>query len=128
VPNIRQKVYIKVKEEHVIEQDISPFKALDFIRDNSKKLGQLKGSVYAHTELRKVKKARLMLLANDCKTQSEKEAYAYANQEYEEHIRDTEELISEYETLRVLYVAAEAKIEVWRSLESSARMEGKSTL
>lgn len=112
----------------MIEEEISPFKALDFIRDNAKKLGQLKGSVYANTELRKVKKARLMLMATDSKTQSEKEAYAYANKEYEEHIFNTEELIAEYETLRVLFVAAEAKIEVWRSLESSARAEGKSTL
>lgn len=112
----------------MIEQDISPFKSLDFIRDNAKKLGQLKGSVYANTELRKVKKARLMLMATDLKTQSEKEAYAYSQKEYEQHILDTEEIIAEYEALRVLYVAAEAKIEVWRSLESSARMEGKSTV
>jgi hypothetical protein len=100
------------------DTDISPFKALDFIRDNAQKLGNLKGAVYAHTELRKTKKARLMLLATDLKTQSEKEAYAYAQESYEDHIKDT---------LRILVMAAEAKIEVWRSLESSARAEGKAT-
>ena len=109
------------------DADISPFKALDFIRDNAQKLGNLKGAVYAHTELRKTKKARLMLLATDLKTQSEKEAYAYAQESYEDHIKDTEELIAMYETLRILVMAAEAKIEVWRSLESSARVEGKAT-
>jgi len=36
--------------------------------------------------------------------------------------------IEEAERLRWLMIAAEAKIEVWRSLESSARMEGKSTI
>ena len=107
--------------------EISPFKALDFIRDNAKRLGHLKGAVYANTELRKTKKARLMLLATDLKTQSEKEAYAYAQESYEQHIFDTEGLIAEYETLRVLMLAAESKIEVWRSLESSARAEGRAT-
>jgi len=109
------------------DADISPFKALDFIRDNAQKLGNLKGAVYAHTELRKTKKARLMLMAKDLKTQSEKEAYAYAQESYEQHILDTEELIAMYEALRVLMLAAESKIEVWRSLESTARSEGRST-
>lgn len=107
--------------------EISPFLALDFIRDNAKKLGHLKGAVYANTELRKVKKARLMLMATDLKTQSEKEAYAYAQESYEQHILFTESVIADYEALRVLMVAAEAKIEVWRSLESSARAEGRAT-
>lgn len=107
--------------------DISPFKALDFIRDNAEKLGSLKGAVYAHTELRKTKKARLMLMATDLKTQSEKEAYAYAQESYEDHIKETEELIAMFETLRILMLAAESKIEVWRSLESTARAEGKAT-
>lgn len=109
------------------KDDISPFKALDFIRDNAQKLGNLKGAVYANTELRKTIKARLMLTATDLKTQSEKESYAYAQDSYEQHIKDTDELIAMYETLRILMLAAEAKIEVWRSLESTARAEGKST-
>ena len=108
-------------------EDISPFKALDFIRDNAKKLGQLKGSVYAYTELRKTIKARLMLQATDLKTQSEKEAYAYAQESYEKHIKETDDLIAEYEALRLLVIAAEAKIEVWRSLEASGRMEMRAT-
>jgi len=108
--------------------EISPFLALDFIRDNAKRLGHLKGAVYANTELRKVKKSRLMLMATDLKTQTEKEAYAYAQESYEQHILDTAEIIAEYDTLRALMIAAEAKIEVWRSLESSARAEGKATL
>lgn len=109
------------------ENEISPYKALDFIRDNAEKLGRLKGAVYAHTELRKSVKSKLMLLANDLKTQNEKEAFAYSQQEYIDHIKKTDDLIAEYETLRILVLAAEAKIEVWRSLESTARAEGKAT-
>ncbi len=108
------------------EHDISPFQALDFIRDNAKKLGALKGRMVYMTEKRKTIKAMLMSHSSE-KTESAKETYAYSHVEYKTHLQELADAVSEYETMRILMVAAEAKIEVWRSLESSARAEGKAT-
>lgn len=107
--------------------EISPFKALDFIRDNAEAYAQAKANVIYMTEYRKTMKAMLMNEAYEAKTQSEKESYAYAHQSYKEHLRSLATAIEQCEKLRWLMVAAEAKIEVWRSLESSARAEGRST-
>jgi len=106
--------------------DISPFKALDFIRDNASAYAEAKANVVYMTEFRKTRKA-LLMNESDAKTESAKESYAYAHPAYLQHLEALKESIAEAEKLRWLMIAAEAKIEVWRSLESSARAEGKST-
>jgi len=108
------------------DADISPFKALDFIRDNANAYAEAKANVVYMTEFRKTKKAILMNESN-AKTESAKESYAYANPSYTQHLEALRQAIVEAERLRWLMIAAEAKIEVWRSLESSARAEGRST-
>lgn len=110
----------------MINDDISPFKALDFIRDNANAYAEAKANVVYMTEFRKTKKA-LLMNESDAKTESAKESYAYANPSYTQHLEALRDAITEAERLRWLMIAAEAKIEVWRSLESSARAEGKST-
>lgn len=108
------------------EQDLSPFKALDFIRDNAPAYAQAKANVIYMTEYRKTIKATLMASSTE-KTESAKETYAYSHSDYKRHLVDLQTAIATCERLRWLMVAAEAKIEVWRSLESSARAEGRST-
>lgn len=108
------------------EQDLSPFKALDFIRDNAPAYAQAKANVIYMTEYRKTIKAMLMSSCGE-KTESAKETYAYSHSDYKRHLVDMQTAIAACERLRWLMVAAEAKIEVWRSLESSARAEGRST-
>ena len=105
---------------------ISPFAALDFIRDNAEAYAEAKAAVLYLTEYRKTKKA-LLMIESDSKTESAKESYAYAHSEYITHIKALAVAVQEAERLRWLMVAAEAKIEVWRSLEASARIEMKST-
>lgn len=107
-------------------ETINPFKALDFIRDNAGKFAQAKANVTYMTEFRKSVKAQLM---NNCeaKTESAKESYAYGHTTYMSHLKALSDAIEECEKLRWQMVAAEAKIEVWRSLESSARAEGRAT-
>lgn len=109
-----------------MNDEISPFKALDFIRDNAALYAEAKGNVVYMTEYRKSLKALLMA---ECmaETQSAKEAYAYAHPKYVLHLQGLKEAIEQAEKMRWLMVAAEAKIEVWRSLESTARAEGRST-
>jgi len=109
-----------------MKDDISPYKALDFIRDNAAAYAQAKANVVYLTEYRKTIKANLMAESSE-KTESAKETYAYSHQFYAQHLEALRDAIAEAERLRWLLVAAEAKIEVWRSLESSARAEGRST-
>jgi hypothetical protein len=103
--------------------NINPYEAMDFLRDKAGEAGALKGQVYVLTEMRKTVKAKLMMLAIDAKSEAAKETYAYAHPDLEAHIYKTGEAIAEYETLRLLIVAAESKLEAWRSLEASARNE-----
>ena len=108
------------------EQDISPFKALDFIRDNAPAYAQAKANVVYMTEFRKTIKASLMASSSE-RTESAKETFAYSHPDYKAHLMALQQAVAEAERLRWLMIAAEAKIEVWRSLESSARAEGRST-
>lgn len=108
-------------------EQISPYKALDFIRDNAPIYAEAKANVLYLTEYRKSLKAMLMAASTE-KTESAKETYAYSHETYREHLRALAAAVTEAERLRWLMVAAEAKIEVWRSLESTARSEGKSTI
>ena len=104
-------------------ENINPYEAMDFLRDNAQTAGDLKKQVYIYTEMKKTVKARLMNMAIDAKTEAAKDRFADAHEEIEKHIYETGEAIAEYETLRLLITAAEAKLEAWRSLEASARNE-----
>jgi hypothetical protein len=108
------------------EHDISPFRALDFMRDHAKELGAKKGRMIYLQEKRKTVKAMLMATSSE-KTESAKETYAYSHDDYKAHLEELAEAVADYETIRIQMAAAEAKIEVWRSLESSARAEGRAT-
>jgi hypothetical protein len=116
----------KTEQDSQMNEDISPFKALDFIRDNAATYGEAKANVVYMTEYRKTIKATLMASSSE-RTESAKETYAYSHDDYKKHLIALAQAVSECERLRWLMVAAEAKIEVWRSLESSARAEGKAT-
>jgi len=108
------------------EQNINPYKALDFIRDNAAEYAQAKANVVYMTEYRKTVKASLMASSSE-RTESAKETYAYSHDDYKKHLLSLAQAVEQCERLRWLMVAAEAKIEVWRSLESSARAEGRAT-
>lgn len=106
--------------------EISPFKALDFIRDNAEAYANAKANVVYMTEYRKTIKADLMVKCVNM-TLGDKESYAYSHESYKQHLTALKQAVAEAERLRWLMIAAEAKIEVWRSLESSARAEGRAT-
>lgn len=104
-----------------MKDEISPFKALDYLRDNAEEYGRCKANVIYLSEFRKSKKG-LLMNQSDLKTESAKEAFAYAHEEYQDHLAAIRVAIEEYESMRWMMIAAQAKIDVWRSLESSARM------
>jgi hypothetical protein len=103
------------------EQDISPFKALDFIRDNASEYAQAKANVVYMTEYRKTIKATIMASSSE-RTESAKETYAYSHPEYKAHLIALEQSVAKCERLRWLMIAAEAKISVWQTLEATERM------
>jgi hypothetical protein len=107
-----------------MKDEISPFKALDYLRDNAEEYGRCKANVIYLHEFRKSKKS-LLMNQSDLKTESAKEAFAYAHEEYRDHLAAIRVAIEEYEAMRWMMIAAQAKIDVWRSLESSARMLDK---
>ena len=107
-----------------MKDEISPFKALDYLRDNAEEYGRCRATVIYLQEFRKSKKS-LLMNQSDLKTESAKEAFAYAHEEYQDHLATIRVAIEEYESMRWMMIAAQAKIDVWRSLESSARMLDK---
>ena len=106
--------------------EITPYAALDFIRDNARVRAQAKANVVYTTEYRKTIKATLMASCKE-KTESAKETFAYAHPSYNEHLLALQAAVEEYERINWLMIAAEARIEVWRSLEATARAEGRAT-
>lgn len=65
-----------------MKDEISPFKALDYLRDNAEEYGRCKANVIYLQEFRKSKKS-LLMNQSDLKTESAKESYAYAHEEYQ---------------------------------------------
>jgi hypothetical protein len=50
---------------------------------------------------------------------------AYADPEYQQHLSALEEAVKVEEEFRWKMIAAQAKIEAWRTIESSRRYEAK---
>ena len=107
--------------------EINIFKALDFIRDNSPAFAKAKAERIYLEEFRKTKKAMLMKLAevDGAKSSATQERDAYAHPEYRQLLDALKVSVEEEERLRWMIVAAQAKIEVWRSLGANQRAEAK---
>jgi hypothetical protein len=94
--------------------------ALDYMRDNASSLAIAKAERVFIEEFRKSKKA---LLVQDSKgTVLERESYAYAHPEYIEVLEGLKEAVQKEEELRWMMVAAQAKIEVWRTQAANNRL------
>ena len=103
-----------------------PHAAIDYIIKHSKEYAKAKANVVYLTEYRKTKKA--VCFQNSMKTtMAEKEADAYANPEYQAVLKGLQEAVEDAEKLRWMLVAAQARIDVWRSQEASNRFVDKST-
>ena len=105
-------------------EQIDVYKCLDYIRDHAKQYAQAKANRVYLEEYRKTLKARLMAqqLGDPVNAQ---ERYAYAHPEYAELLEGLKAAIEQEENLRWKLIAAQAKIEVWRSLSANQRAESK---
>lgn len=109
------------------DSQINIFKALDFIRDNAASYAQAKAKRVYLEEYRKTKKALCMRAAESAGVNaiSAQERDAYADPEYKQILDGLQVAVEEEERLRWLIVAAQARIEVWRTIEANRRAEAR---
>lgn len=105
----------------VSQKDVND--AVDYIYSHGQKYAKAKGELTYLEEFRKSKKAMLMKTAmiNGCKTAAAAEMEAYADMEYVELLKGIAAATEAAEGLRWGLVAAQARVDVWRSLEASNR-------
>jgi len=103
-----------------------PNAAIDYIIKHSKEYALAKANVVYLEQFRKTQKA-ICFQASLRSTMAEKEADAYAHKDYIAVLDGLKDAVETAERLRWMLVAAQARIEVWRSQEASNRNIDKST-
>lgn len=104
----------------ITEEDVE--RAVQWLDDNASVIGEARANTVQLEEARKMTKASLMRRASaDVKTASDREAYAYAHPEYKAIAEGYAAAAGEFERLRVLVGVAHARIELYRTQESSRR-------
>jgi hypothetical protein len=105
---------------------INPHEAINYMIKNAEAYAKAKANVVYLTEYRKTKKA-ICFQSSNRSTMAEKEADAYAHPDYIVVLDGLKEAVEEAERLRWMLVAAQARIDVWRSQEASNRNIDRST-
>jgi hypothetical protein len=101
-------------------KQINPNEAIDYMIKNAKDYARAKANVTYIENFRKSKKA--ILYANAMgNTIADKDSYARSHPEYLELLEGLREAVEEAERLRWMLIAAQARIDVWRSQEASNR-------
>lgn len=109
-----------------MEREIDPNKAVDFIRDNGKHYAKAKADRVYMEEYRKSLKAILMKRSMETAVNAQ-EREAYSHPEYIQLLEGLREAVEQEEKLRWEMVAAQARVEVYRSQEATKRVEYKVT-
>lgn len=107
-------------------RNTDPHKAVDFMLEHAEKYATAKANRIHIEEFRKSKKALLM---NQCsaETVNAREQYAYSHPDYIQLIEGLKQAVEIEESLRWKMTAAQMRVEIWRSMEATARAEGKAT-
>lgn len=108
--NAHQRVVTEVELE----------KALDFLRDSAREIGEAKAECNRASSMLKVTKALVMKMHNEMSA-AKAEVEAYASKEYAAALERDAVAAGEYEKLRALREAAALKIEAWRTESSNYR-------
>ena len=103
-----------------------PTKAIQFLIDTAPLYAKAKADRMYLEEFRKSRKAQLASQAGT-EVLGKQETYAYAHADYIEILEGNREAVEKEERFRWLMTAAQARIEVWRTEQYSARMEVKAT-
>jgi len=103
-----------------------PTKAIQYIIDTAPLYAKAKADRIYLEEFRKSRKAQLMANSR-LEALGKQEAYAYAHEDYVGILEGIREAVEIEEKYRWMMTAAQARIEVWRTEQYSARMEVKAT-
>ncbi len=103
-----------------------PTLAIEFIIKTAPLYAKAKSDRMFLEEFRRSKHAQLKSLAGT-EVLGKQETFAYAHQDYIEILEGIREAVEREERYRWLMTAAQARIEVWRTEQYSARMEIKAT-
>ena len=103
-----------------------PTRAIQFLIDTAPLYAKAKADRMYLEEFRKSRKAQLASQAGT-EVLGKQETYAYAHPDYIEILEGIREAVEREERFRWLMTAAQARIEVWRTEQYSARMEVKAT-
>jgi hypothetical protein len=103
-----------------------PQKAIQYLIDTAPLYAKSKADRMFLEEFRKSRKAQLQSQAGT-EVIGKQETFAYAHPEYIQILEGIREAVEKEETYRWMMTAAQAKIEVWRTQQYSARLEVKAT-
>ena len=109
------------------ERDVNPNEAIDYIIRHAPKFAKAKAERIYIEEYRKSLKAILMKPSLESAIGAQ-EREAYAHQEYIELLEGLRDAVEVEEKLRWDMIAAQARVEVWRSQEASNRQQDRSAL
>lgn len=110
--------------------DIDPNDAIEYLFKHGKKYAKAKAERTYLEEYRKSLKAILMQQAqvDGHQTSAAQEREAYADERYQDLLKGLKTAVEAEEEIRWGLVAAQARIDVWRSQESSKRQEIRAVL
>ena len=103
-----------------------PTRAIQYLIDTAPLYSRAKADRIYLDEFRKSRRAQLMSQAGT-EVLGKQETFAYAHPEYIQILEGIREAVETEERYRWLMTAAQARIEVWRTEQYSARMEVKAT-
>ena len=103
-----------------------PTKAIQYLIDTAPLYAKAKADRMFLEEFRKSRKAQLASQAGT-EVLGKQETFAYAHADYIEILEGIRQAVEKEERFRWLMTAAQARIEVWRTQQYSARMEVKAT-
>jgi hypothetical protein len=107
--------------------DRDPHKAVDHIIKHAKQFADAKAQRVFLEEFRKSKKALLMKQSLEPALGAQ-ERDAYAHPEYIELLKGLKEAVEIEEKLRWDLIAAQARVDIWRTEQANLRLEGKATI
>lgn len=107
-------------------KQIDPNKAVDYIISNAAKFAEAKAQRVFLEEFRKSKKAILMGQSS-AEAANAREQYAYSHPEYVALLDGLKSAVEVEEKLKWELLAAQIRVEVWRSQEATARAQDRAT-
>jgi hypothetical protein len=110
-----------------MQEDLrDPHRAVDYVIANASKFASAKAQRVYLEEFRKSKKA-LLMAQSTAKTVADREAYAYAHEDYLALLGGIKAAVEVEEDLRWKLIAAQARVEIWRTASANNRAQDRTT-